>query len=213
VVGPLTGKTFGKWSIGEKVDSHPTYLCTCSCGRTGKIRGSHLLNGMSTQCGGCRNKLPRPGSTFVANGGTKNTCKRGHVVGLVGTAKSGMCQMCRWSTYILREYGLTIEEYKALYDLQLGKCAICGKKLSLNKAFGEPEVDAVRSEIDHKHIPKKLKPQPSKRSTVRGLLCGGRYAGCNRKLGHVDDVTWLRAAAEYLSDPPAARIKTTEVTS
>lgn len=207
MVGSLTGKTFGQWIVGEQVDSHPTYLCTCVCGNTGNVRGSHLQNGQSTRCKTCRSKLPRPTLRFDVNGGTKHTCKRGHVITVVGTAKSGMCQMCRWGTYILREYGLTIEEYQALYELQGGKCAICGRKLALNRAFGESDPDAVRAEIDHKHIPKKTKPQPSKRSTVRGLLCGGRYAGCNRKLGHVDNPAWLKAAAEYLSNPPAQRLR------
>lgn len=58
-------------------------------------------------------------------------------------------------------------------------CGICGKK---RKPGGR------RLNRDHDH--KTAKP--------RGLLCGGR-AGCNRKLGWVDDVEWLSAAAKYLS--------------
>jgi hypothetical protein len=42
--------------------------------------------------------------------------------------------------------------------------------------------------------------------SVRGLLCPGRYRGCNRRLGNVDDPQWLRAAADYLENPPARKV-------
>ena len=42
--------------------------------------------------------------------------------------------------------------------------------------------------------------------SVRGLLCAGRYAGCNRKLGRIDDISWLRKVTAYLVDPPAKKI-------
>lgn len=42
--------------------------------------------------------------------------------------------------------------------------------------------------------------------SVRGLLCPGRYAGCNRLLGHVDDTIWLEKALAYLKNPPARGI-------
>jgi hypothetical protein len=48
--------------------------------------------------------------------------------------------------------------------------------------------------------------------SVRGLLCPGRHgkAGhgtCNRLLGHVDNIPWLKAAIRYLEHPPAAMIR------
>jgi hypothetical protein len=42
--------------------------------------------------------------------------------------------------------------------------------------------------------------------SVRGLLCAGRYAGCNRKLGRIDDPIWLDRLSAYLKNPPAKKI-------
>lgn len=45
-----------------------------------------------------------------------------------------------------------------------------------------------------------------RRASVRGVLCGGRYAGCNRKIGRIDKPEWLLAVHGYLKDPPARRV-------
>ena len=47
-------------------------------------------------------------------------------------------------------------------------------------------------------------------ASVRGLLCAGRYAGCNRKFGRIDDPVWLRAVLDYVLNPPARRIEQNE---
>ena len=44
------------------------------------------------------------------------------------------------------------------------------------------------------------------RKSVRGVLCGGRYAGCNRRLGRIDNIPWLQAVLGYLQNPPAQRV-------
>jgi len=56
-------------------------------------------------------------------------------------------------------------------------CGICGRERK----------SARRHDRDHDH----------KDGRPRGLLCPGRF-GCNRRLGRVDDVEWLRAAIAYL---------------
>lgn len=207
-VSGLTGKIFGKWSVGQIVEGkkHTIYTCVCTCGKSQEIRGSHLLRGTSTQCRKCGSSTPRIALRLESIG----KCKKGHDIfktGTVNVGKNKMCALCRWSTYILRTYGLTVEEYLEIYELQNGKCAICHKELMPHPSLGINK-EGKRIEIDHKHTPKKLKPQPLKRDTVRGLLCGGRYAGCNRKLGHVDNIEWLKAAAIYLENPPAQQIRT-----
>jgi hypothetical protein len=69
-------------------------------------------------------------------------------------------------------YGLTIEEYQAMVDSQLGQCAF--------KSCERPI-----EHIDHDHCNGK----------VRGLLCGlhNKGLGCFR-----DDPELLRAAADYV---------------
>lgn len=67
-------------------------------------------------------------------------------------------------------------------------------------AFGKTKTEA-RREAKQLAMPQ----------SVRGLLCPGRHgkAGhgcCNRLLGRVDSPTWLRAAVEYLENPPAKKI-------
>jgi hypothetical protein len=70
-------------------------------------------------------------------------------------------------------YNLTDEEYKRLYDEQLGKCAICRK--AANKVLS----------VDHCHHGGK----------IRGLLC----TSCNVGLGMFkDDVSILTDAIYYL---------------
>jgi hypothetical protein len=191
------GEIFGKWTViglDPKTPNKRTYfVCKCLCGDTNTVHYRDLLDKVSTGCRSCQKKLG------------PNTCRKGHNTGICGTGARGRCRLCAIEYSLLRLYGLSLEEYQALYTLQHGLCAICGKALSVNIAFsfGKETKDTRRAEVDHKHVPKKVKPQPPKRSLVRGLLCGGRYAGCNAKLGHVDNVAWLQAAAQYLSKPPA----------
>lgn len=67
-----------------------------------------------------------------------------------------------------RHYGLTADDYQALFDRQSGVCAICGKA----------ETKIVRGclaklSVDHDH----------ETGQIRGLLC----SKCNTGLGHFDD--------------------------
>src|ERR1017187_53944 len=128
------------------------------------------------------------------------TCKRGHV------RESGSCKTCSKASSLMRTYGLTIDEYVAMWTYQGGKCGICHKPIMISiggKVYG---AGGLRSEIDHRHITGKAKFEVPKKHTVRGLMCGGRYKGCNKRLGHVDDVSWLRGAERYVANPPAYHV-------
>lgn len=96
--------------------------------------------------------------------------------------------------YLKRTYGISLEEYEAIGASQNWLCCICQKPLRYGRRQG------LRVETDHDH---KIK---DRRKSVRGLLCGGRHFGCNRRLGRVDNVDWLRNALNYLLDPPAQKI-------
>lgn len=78
-------------------------------------------------------------------------------------------------------YGITSEQYEALYEAQGGRCAICQRATGATK----------RLAVDHDHVT----------GFVRGLLC----KPCNRDvLGHLrDSVMALIRAARYLLRPPA----------
>lgn len=96
--------------------------------------------------------------------------------------------------YLKRTYGITISEWLAIWEVQGRVCAACKRPLLYGAHKG------LRAEVDHDHKVRE------RRASVRGLLCGGRYAGCNRKLGRVDNVQWLKNMAEYLSNPPAQQV-------
>lgn len=70
-------------------------------------------------------------------------------------------------------------EYGRMLAHQGGVCAICG----------EPPAERQRFDRDHNH----------RTNEIRGLL----HSACNRGLGHfVDSPERLRAAADYLENPP-----------
>ena len=86
----------------------------------------------------------------------------------------------RW---ILKTYGLTLEQYEALYEAQGGVCYIC------RRATGKTR----RLAVDHCHVT----------GWVRGLLC----KPCNSLLAHVrDDEATLKRAAFYLEYPIAHEV-------
>jgi hypothetical protein len=90
--------------------------------------------------------------------------------------------------YKLRQYGLSIEQYDALYMAQRGLCAACG----VYKDPWEPTGVANRAKclvVDHDHST----------GRIRGLLC----TQCNIAIGQMrDDPSIMRAAAAYLEQGP-----------
>ena len=84
----------------------------------------------------------------------------------------------------LYRYDLTPDEYRQLYLMQHGSCAICD----------EPTVQATGLVVDHNHDS----------GEVRGLLC----QRCNLGLGHfLDDPVKLARAIKYLSNPPLIKYR------
>lgn len=88
-----------------------------------------------------------------------------------------------WAAGILKRYGITSEQYWALYEAQGGVCWIC------RRATGKVR----RLAVDHDHLT----------GWVRGLLC----KPCNSILAHVrDDEAALKRAAYYLEYPIAHEV-------
>ena len=82
-----------------------------------------------------------------------------------------------------RHYGLTLEQYDALYRAQAGRCAICGRHEDEVRWGPEGASGLV---VDHRH---------SESGEVRGLLC----LHCNTGVGCFgDDPDRLEAAARWL---------------
>jgi hypothetical protein len=83
----------------------------------------------------------------------------------------------RW---IEKTYGITAEDYQALYEAQGGACYICQRAKGISKKLS----------VDHDHAT----------GYVRGLLC----TSCNKFLGLIRDNPWAGLRInEYLRFPPA----------
>jgi hypothetical protein len=193
----LSGLKYGLWTVKtlsekKKKSNGGTYwLSVCICGTEKEISSESLISGRSISCG-CSRLRP--------------ICPQGHAVSEWGRDKTGMCRACIKNRNFLRNYGVTLQEYLDLWRYQAGKCAICGRAVSV--MLGRPGYGTgCRAELDHEH-----NPNLSQRQQVRGILCGGRWSGCNRKLGRLDKVEWLRSATQYIADPPARRFLNQEKT-
>lgn len=85
---------------------------------------------------------------------------------------------------LIRNYGITSEEFDALFEQQNGVCAICGQE--------EFHIWKRRLSVDHDH----------ETGRIRGLLCHN----CNNMLGHAkDNVKTLMRAIAYLEGKVTAK--------
>ncbi len=92
----------------------------------------------------------------------------------------------RWWRF-RKKYGLTKEQYDALWEAQAGLCGICGLQLRQRMTYTEtgPRTSKDTAAIDHCHATGK----------VRGFLC----QCCNRAIGLMyDDPVKLEAGAAYI---------------
>jgi hypothetical protein len=128
-------------------------------------------------------------------------------------------------------YRWTLAMYNALGERQHWRCAICGREaltMPLNVDHEHFKIESRRIITDYP-APEKMWESTTKfkdgrtfravgltktlaiealndlalPASVRGLLCAGRYAGCNRKLGSIDNILWLKNSITYLEHPPA----------
>jgi hypothetical protein len=84
--------------------------------------------------------------------------------------------------HLKKRFGLSEEQFNALWKLSDGACHICR----------EPESRARRLSLDHDHTT----------GALRGFLCNR----CNMVLGQINDsVATLEAAIRYLKDPPLSK--------
>ena len=115
-------------------------------------------------CGSTSRKTSAPGPRCA-------TCHRTRKKALKEAAHG------RWT---LKTYGITSDQYWALYGAQGGTCYICQRAKGTTKKLA----------VDHDHAT----------GYVRGLLCGP----CNKVIGHFrDDKTTAYRAFNYLVEPPA----------
>lgn len=84
--------------------------------------------------------------------------------------------------YLIKKYGLNLEQYKKIHDDQNGLCKICHNPETSLQPNGKEIKDLC---VDHCH----------KTGKVRGLLCHS----CNAGIGHFgDSIEKLKSAISYL---------------
>jgi Recombination endonuclease VII len=115
-----------------------------------------------------------------------------------GTAAERQAALARKMRELERKYGITEEDYRAMYAAQGGRCAICRTARGKAKLLG----------VDHDHrCGAGHPPERGCRKCVRGLLCTGSKSAdtCNRLIG-IYSFSELVRAVEYLREPPARSI-------
>lgn len=167
--------------IACKVRPQKAYVCG-SCGSTfsrtdrgGSARLADRVH-LCDQCEAVRKWCPRCDRVLDLEEFSLTTGKR--------SGRAAHCKDCHRAKYrqanklerVVKKYGMTIQDWKALYEAQGGNCAICSGPLS----------ESPRGpQVDHCHDT----------DSVRGILC----TPCNITLGQMkDDPVRLRAAADYL---------------
>ena len=88
-----------------------------------------------------------------------------------------------WEYNLRTKYGLSLEAFDAMWEIQDGRCAICHRSMTMPmKPTKNTDVN-----VDHSHA----------KNRVRGLLC----VRCNRGIGYFEeDVTILLNAVEYIQN-------------
>jgi len=128
-------------------------------------------------CSGCQSFVP----LFYVSGSRCKSCTS-------EAAHAGMVQ---------KVYGITSDEYAAMYALQGGRCYICQR-----------QSPSRRLAVDHDHDS----------GAVRGLLCPDPERGCNHAiLGPLEAspggaLAAARRMLDYLLDPPYDRVQRGETT-
>jgi hypothetical protein len=128
-------------------------------------------------CKTCRETKPDD-SFYKHRNRIKQPCKACHIKAAKARYRN---RRDYWLVLMRRQrlnvYGLSLEDWDHMLEVQGARCAICGTDDpgNGNKAFA----------VDH----------DARTGAVRGLLC----VKCNRGLGHfADDPARLRSAADYL---------------
>lgn len=98
---------------------------------------------------------------------------------------------------IEKKYDINEREYRALYKMQGGRCAICQVARGDTRMLG----------VDHDHTCKAIHRDGAVAGAccVRGLLCSGSLSliTCNRLIGPRGSLAKLKRAVRYLETRPA----------
>lgn len=189
------GAKFGRWVAVERVPKtlkrRSKWRCRCECGAVSDVAAHSLVSGATKSCGcyrhhttsadgaakycsGCREHVPLKGFSFMVRRGKtvpRNRCRS------CASANNKTREMYYRLWSVKRRYGLSADDYAALYERASSSCEVCGRR--------EDEVPGFLC-IDHCHVSNR----------VRGLLC----RNCNSAIGKLgESASMLQKAIEYLA--------------
>jgi hypothetical protein len=168
----LKGRQFSRllvmYQAKSKYPDRVMWHCLCDCGVEVDILAGALTTGHAKSCGCLKRDLAKIQMTIHGLSKTKE-----YKLDWAREHKDH-----QHAIYIKCAYGITGEQYNAMFEAQGGCCAICGKHQSEFKQ---------RLHVDHNH----------RTGTVRALLC----KQCNIVLGFAqDDIEKLEALIVYLKE-------------
>lgn len=183
--------------------SYPIGQCQCGCGRSTPVaertyssksivkgkplrylpghRGCRRRPDGKLKCSRCKDyKTPREFTKDSrARHGRCLNCKT--CVHQLASERKVQRQTSKLRYQLKTLYGLTVEQYKRMFEIQGGACAICAKPETTRRKDGT----IIPLQVDHDH----------QTGAVRALLC----QSCNQGLGHFkDDVALMSLAINYL---------------
>jgi hypothetical protein len=107
-----------------------------------------------------------------------------------------------WRTFyrhVFNTYGITPEEYRAIYLAQRGRCYVCRSARGVHP--DDPRGRGGRRlAVDHNHA------VGYRRSAVRALVCSGGDRTCNRILGWLNTPEAFQRGAQVLAEAPAQHV-------
>ena len=145
------------------------------------MRGTHVIDGQKV-CSRCGITKPVD-DYYVVQGRRRGPCKACWLADLKAPHVQERDRTSKFVANLRANYGMTIDDYDAMWLAQQGRCAICGEAFAL-RGSGRT---SRRLGVDHDHATGK----------VRGLLC----QMCNGGLGLFnDDIERMLDAIRYLQE-------------
>jgi hypothetical protein len=177
-VAPSTLKCSGSLSVAFRLPRRPTVASDKTCTACSETKPLDAFS-------------PHP----KASDGRRSQCKR--CLSKKAMAWRDSNRERSLDSHLRRTFGITLEQYKSLLELQDGGCAVCGVVPDVAIEVQRKQGIATRLVVDHCHDT----------GRVRGLLC----ASCNKGIGHLrDDPALLRLAVQYLEAEPRVETGTPE---